>query len=252
MSYDEIVFKNLDFDNMPAIVCFKNNIKHAPLIVFSHGFKGNKECFREEMVKYARNDFFTVSIDNKGHGDRNDTPFFEYAMKDKKLNILKVRELINETAKEIPGLIDLLENDGRVDCRRTGMAGYSMGGFITYRAMMLENRIKAAAPFISSPAWNEFPRNVPVVDDIELRRQLKEYSEKNSPVNFPEKFYDRNILIQIGKNDNHFNIENVRLFVDKVNEHSADKIRLIEYDNVAHDVTIEMKETAFDWLKKVL
>ena len=150
MINNEIVNKKLRINDIPAIISYKKNIKHAPMIIFSHGFRGNKEDFPEEMKLYTMNNFFTISIDNKGHGDRNDIQFFKYAMENEKLNILKVRELINETAKDIHKVITFLENNDHIDTSRIGMSGISMGGFITFRALTLEKRIRVAAPFIVS------------------------------------------------------------------------------------------------------
>jgi predicted esterase len=184
MSNNEIGTDKIRINNIPALVCYKKEIKNAPLIIFSHGFTGNKKDFSEEMKIYAKNNFYTVSIDNKAHGERNDIQFFEYAMENEKLNILKVRELINETAKEIHEVINFFEHNDHIDIRHTAMLGVSMGGFITFRALTLEKRISTAALFISSPVWDEFPKNVP----------------------------------------------------------------LIEYENVAHEVTTDMKTKALEWI----
>jgi hypothetical protein len=46
-------------------------------------------------------------------GERKDSPFFTCAFENGKLNILKVRELINETAKEACKVIDFFENGER-------------------------------------------------------------------------------------------------------------------------------------------
>jgi esterase/lipase len=234
MSSKKFFTGKITIDTIPALVCHKKEIKNSPLIIFSHGFTGTKEDFLEEMKLYAEHNFFTVSIDNKGHGERNDMRFFEYAME-----------------KEIHQVIDFFENNDRIDIGHTVMIGVSMGGFITFRALTLEKRISAAALFISSPVWDELPKNVPLIDNPESRAQLKRYSKENSPLNFMEKFYNRNMLIQIGKADNHFDTEKVRLFVDKVNQHSVDKIQLIEYEKVAHEVTPDMKRKALDWIIKM-
>ena len=251
---NEMIVKKLCINNISALICYKKDSKNLPVIIFSHGFRGNKEYFLEEMKRYAMSNFFTISIDNQGHGERKDKYFSEYAFENNKLNILKVRELINETAKEIPKLINFLENNDHVDIRRVGMYGTSMGGFITFRALTLEKRIIVAAPFISSPVWDELPKinKKPLVDNFELRKQLKEYSKENAPINFIDKFFDKKILIQLGKDDKHFNIKKVRSFVNKVNELSSNKIKLIEYENVAHEVTAEMKKKALDWFKEVI
>lgn len=254
MNENEIIINKLNINDIPVIVCYKKDSENLPVIIFSHGFRGSKEDFLDDMNIYAKNNLFTISIDNRGHGERKEKHFSEYAFKNAKLNILKVRKLINETAKDIPEVINYLEKNHHVDAGRIGMSGISMGGFTTFRALTLETRIKIASLFISSPIWDELPKTnkKPLIDTIELRKKLKEYSKENAPVNFIEKFYDKKILLQLGKDDKHIDIEKVRRFVNKVNKHNSDIITIIEYENVAHEVTAEMKRKALDWIKKVL
>lgn len=121
VSKNEMIIEKLTIDDIPAIVCYKKDVKHAPLIIFSHWFSGKKEDLLGEMELYAEKYFFTVSIDNKGHGEREEMRFSEYTMENEKTNILKVRELINETAKDILKVIDFLENDSHIDRKRTGL-----------------------------------------------------------------------------------------------------------------------------------
>jgi len=248
MGDNDIVVDKMSLGPIPAIACYQRNAAHAPLIIFSHGFTGNKEDGGEEMTLYAGKGFFTVSIDNRGHGERKDEPFFSQVMENGKLDVLKVRKLINQTAEDIPVVIDHFENDDRVAPGRAGMLGVSMGGFITFKALALDDRIRAAAPIIASPVWDEFPKDTPLVDTPELRGRLKAYAEEHGPTRFLERFFDRDILVHIGTADRHFAPAGVRSFVEKVNASGRGRIRLLEYPGVAHEVTAEMRRKTLAWM----
>jgi dipeptidyl aminopeptidase/acylaminoacyl peptidase len=57
---------------------------------------------------------------------------------DDKLDVYQVRRLIKETADDIPTIIDHLTADNQIDEQRIGMFGVSMGGFVTFRALVIE------------------------------------------------------------------------------------------------------------------
>lgn len=65
----------------------------------------------------------------------------------------------------------------QIDEARIGMLGVSMGGGATFRALVVEECIKVAAPIIASPYLDEVPQDVPTVSNPEIQQALEAYSE---------------------------------------------------------------------------
>lgn len=64
-------------------------------------------------------------------------------------------EIADATAAEVPQLVDRLLAHGY---ERVAIAGVSMGGYIVYRALLLEPRIHAAVAILGSPEALDFSR----------------------------------------------------------------------------------------------
>lgn len=156
--------------------------------------------------------YYAVTIDNRGHGDRVEHDFMSQVFQDGKLNVYQVRRLIKETADDITAIIDHFIADDRINEQRIGMLGALMGGFVTFCALVIEERIKVAGAIIASPYWDEQPADVPVLTTPEVEQKLADYDREYNPANFPERFLHRPILIQIGGKDNHYNGKRVRQF----------------------------------------
>ncbi len=249
----KIIKEVLWIHDIPLLQFYKEEISNAPIIIFSHGFTNSKEYFKDEMEIYANLGFFVISIDNRGHGERKDIKFNEYVWDNGKLNILKIRQLINNTAFDIQKVINYYKRDPRINLERIAMIGVSMGGFITYRTVTIDDRINPAICLISSPEYYDFPKDAPLIDDLKSKKALYEFSQKNSPINFMEKYYNKNILIQIGENDTHLEKKKVYQFVEEIeNKNQNGKIELIEYKNLSHEVTDEMYKKTREWINQYL
>ncbi len=245
--------------DIPIIEYYKAGQEKMPLLLLSHGFSGSKNDFFQDMKfvqELADKGFYIIAMDNRGHGDRNDLSFASCAIKNSKINIYEIRNLIKNSADDVSTLINYYENNNLIDKKRIGMTGCSMGGFITFRAMMTDSRIQAAAPLIGSPTWEDIPQEVPqplsVDRDEAILKKLKALSLQYSPNYFPEKFYGRNLLIQNGEQDKHVDCNEVKNFYDKVAEISPETISLITYPATEHKVTPEMLTVTREWLCKKL
>jgi dienelactone hydrolase len=130
------------------------------------------------------------------------------------------------------------------------------GGFTTFRALVIEKRIKAAAAIISSPYWDDMPQGVAIADDPESRQALEEIARGCSPSLFPERFPPRPLLIQIGRQDQHYNVDRVIEFAEQLRndfyQEEPEKVKLIVHEGTGHEFTPEMWDNALAWFKKYL
>ena len=242
-------------EGIPILSCQKDHGRKMPLVLCSHGLMESKEIFGEYLKSFAELGCYAVALDNKYHGERSDQGFKRQLFGYGKLNVLKVRRFIKETADEILMLIDHLVAHEPIDEKRIGMLGTSMGGYITLRSLILDRRIRVAAPMISSPFWDDIPNDIPVDRSPEALRGLKAYSNQYSPGLFLEKFYPRAILMQVGAKDDHLNVNRVKLFHQNLRSYykeNPSNLRLIVHEDAGHGVTPRMWNHTMAWFKKHL
>lgn len=256
MTIRNSIVKRFKIDKIPVLVCFDVDRGFPkPLVIISHGFRGSKEDLRERAAALANFGYYAVAIDNCGHGERTGPDFLSQVYRDGELDMVEVRRLIKKTADDIPTIIDYFEVDKLIDGQRVGMVGVSMGGFVTFRALTFEKRIKAAAPIIASPFWDDLPAEVPVLSTPEARLALTAYAQRYNPAYYPDQFFPRPLLIQIGEEDQHYNGAKVKRFYHGLKGRyrtDAEKVKLIVHEGVGHTFTEPMWVNAVDWLQKYL
>lgn len=243
-------------DVIPVLTCFQKEARQKPLIILSHGFMGNKESWIPYLQGLAGYGYYAIALDNKSHGQRQEPDFASQAFHGGKLKVHEVRQLINKTAEDVSRLIDYFVATKGLDPNRIGMSGVSMGGFTTFRALVIEKRIKVAAPIIGSPFWDDIPQDVPIADDAESQQALDNLVRESSPALFPERFAPRPLLIQIGSLDRHYDVDRVKEFVEQLreNHYKADayRLKLIVHKGVGHEFTYDMWANVMAWFNQYL
>jgi len=237
----------------PVLACFNQaECQPRPLVILSHGFQGSKDDLRDKAAILASMGYYAVAIDNRGHGDRGGPDFASQVFCDGKLDVHQVRRLIKETADDIPAIVDHFEKDERVEGQRIAMLGISMGGFVTFRALVVEKRISVAVTIIASPYWDEVPADVPVLAAAEAKEALAAYAREYAPAHHAEQFFPRPLLVQIAGKDNHYNVQRVEPFcreLQKLYGDQANRVKLIVHQDVAHEFTTEMWTNGVEWLQ---
>lgn len=243
-------------DGIPVLKCFQRETRRRPLVILSHGFRGTKESWIPHLQALARQGYYAVALDNRSHGERQEPDFVSQVFQGGNLKVHDVRRLIKETAEDISRIIDCLATATGVDQNRIGMAGVSMGGFTTFRTLVIEKRIKVAAPIIASPYWDDIPQGIPIADDPESQQALESIARECSPALFPERFTPRPLLIQIGSQDEHYDVDRVREFAEQlaIRHYRADgrRLRLIVHEGVGHEFTPDMWANVLAWFTQYL
>jgi pimeloyl-ACP methyl ester carboxylesterase len=252
LKHEKVMIKGI-----PILSCFTTDeeTRPKPLVILSHAFQSSKEFWQDKMVSLAAAGYYAVALDNKGHGERKEPDFKSQVFENDGFNLYKVRRLIKETADDIPILIDHFNTRKSVDATRIGMIGVSMGGFIAFRALVIDDRIGVAAPVIASPFFDEKPRDVALANRPEINRALDAYSFKFSPACYPEQFYPRAVLIQVGGRDKHLDAGRVRQFYETLQPYYrriSEKLRFILEENTGHEFTESMWNNVIQWFKKHL
>ncbi|MBI4862142.1 MAG: dienelactone hydrolase family protein [Candidatus Riflebacteria bacterium] len=141
---------------VPALVVCRGAPEEAGrrgTILFHHGFTADKQAQRPELRGLARRGFLAVEIDAGGHGEQR-FPDFETRFSGSGPDFQNaLLDVVEETAAQTPALIDDLSARGWARPGSIGMAGISMGGFITYRSLLLERRLEAVVALLGSPRF---------------------------------------------------------------------------------------------------
>ena len=244
--------------DIPTILCKSDDKRKKPLVILSHGFTQSKEIFSANgcLKDLAELGFLAVAIDNRLHGERPGPDFHTAVLNSSgEIDLLTLRMAMKETADDVKLLIDELSGLEEVEEERIAMLGVSMGGFITYRTIVTDHRIKVGIPIISSPFWDDIPGDVSVRKSSAIETGLASLSDQYQPSNHLDLFYPTALLIQVGDIDRHYNLNKVKRFYEELvcyYQNSPDKVKLIGYQDTGHEFKREMWEAALQWLKKYL
>jgi dienelactone hydrolase len=121
------------------------------LVLFYHGFTATKETNLPELELLAGAGFLAVGVDAVGHGERRYPDFDERFPEQHSEQAFL--DIVEATTGEIPKILDGLSEQGLLCDVRIGVAGVSMGGYITYGAVLADPRISAAVAIMGSPVW---------------------------------------------------------------------------------------------------
>jgi uncharacterized protein len=124
------------------------------VVLFFHGLGGGKEVHERELRLFADRGLFAVGVDAMGHGERRFPDFDARFAAGNPQGLDEFLGVVESTASEVPTLLDALVREHGADPARLGIGGASLGGYITYAALVREPRLRAAVPLIASPEWS--------------------------------------------------------------------------------------------------
>jgi hypothetical protein len=140
---------------VPALAVHRGSREEAlrrGTVLFFHGLGGSKEVNERELGVFAERGLFAVGLDAVGQGERRYADFDErFAPGNPRLEE-EFLQVVEATANEVPGVLDALVSLG-ADPERLGISGVSQGGFICYRALLLDRRLRVAVALLGSPEW---------------------------------------------------------------------------------------------------
>lgn len=132
--------------DLPCLsVAREDRASGAPLIVVLHGLRSCKEALLPSLYEFARHGFRAVALDTWMHGERPETAAREVAMGADYL--AATAKIIEGTAQDVTRLLD------HFGASEAGIHGISLGGYITFAALLTEPRLYAASVAMGSPDW---------------------------------------------------------------------------------------------------
>ena len=216
---------------VPALLRYRGSPEVAAergTVLFYHGFGGTKERPDAYLTALAEAGFLAVSLDAVGHGERRLADFDVIFNEERWDADFEATEtdflaLIDDTAAEIPSIIDDLLARGWARERGVGVSGRSLGGNVCYAAVLADTRVRAIAPIVGSPEWT-LPR-------------------PHSPHHHPDRFFPAAVLSQAAEFDEHCPPRPIRKFhhaLEPWYRPEPDRIQYVEYPGVGHFMTHDL------------
>lgn len=252
----EVVVRNRTIEDIPVLeVHQKDEESKKPLVLLYHGYLGRKEFILPQAYHLAAKGFFVVVPDAYGHGERSGN------------SLVDLMTAIVKTVPDINKLIESYKDSDYADYTRAGLAGYSMGGCITFHYLVsCDKKIKAAVPVISTPDWVSIADRFNTPEKIsELKAlgiikhdedilELRNLAEKIQPINNYMQMKDTPLLMLCGEKDEVTPCHGVERLYELLEPlyHNKESLRYIIYPGVGHGDTVEMNFELADWMKKFL
>lgn len=121
-------------------------------VLWFHGFNADAATHRPELERFARAGFDAYAVDAVGHGSRRWPDLDARVAAPREEAKRTMLDLADATAAEVSAIVDQL------GIEEVGIAGVSMGGYVVYRALLVEPRIRAAVAILGSPEGLDYAR----------------------------------------------------------------------------------------------
>ncbi|HHW47246.1 MAG TPA: alpha/beta fold hydrolase [Clostridiaceae bacterium] len=219
-----------------------------PLVILIHGFSGQKDEMLPWGTMFAESGYYTLLIDAYGHGERNTTGDLPTPL-----------EAVLKTTDEINGLIEYYTKNKIIDSKRIGLAGGSMGGWITLNYITRRDRkVKAAASMLATPYWTEILGNPVAISLLQEKKptytneiidaELK-LAEQIQPARSFGSLRDFPLLNINGGADVFVPTESLKQLIEYARSLYQDKslIKMSIHPDTSHVFTSEMIQEVIQW-----
>lgn len=122
-------------------------------VIWCHGFRADALAHAAELEMCAEAGFLAVGIDAVGHGARGDPGLPGWIASSPNGAMPVMLDLVEQTVREIPALIDALHAQYGVRRERVSMVGISMGAFLGYRSIAAGVKLRAVVALLGAPQW---------------------------------------------------------------------------------------------------
>ena len=216
----------------------------APVALVLHGLGRAKEHMLPTLYAFAQAGYRAVAFDARLHGERDGAGSREARMETHFVQTMY--ETIAGTAGDISGLLDALS------AQDAALHGVSLGGYITFAALLNEPRLRVATVAMGSPDWLEGLRarglgpGHPGYDLAALANPLD-----RAPALYPP----RPLLMLHGDADDVVPVQGVRALYKRLlplYKDAPERLALTIFPGLGHHYTDDMAAQSVAWTQKFL
>lgn len=215
-----------------------------PTVLVLHGLGSHKEKILPTLYAFASQGFRAVAPDARMHGGRPGAD-----ERDARLNtdyLATMYEMIVGTAQDVSVLLDHLGTE------RAAIHGISLGGYITFAALVSEMRLAVASVAMGSPDWLGPLRALGIPLDLPLLTPIV----AANPLDRAEATYPpRPLLMLHGETDDVVSPAGVGLLRERLTpfyREAPERLALITYPNLGHLYTEDMAQRSVAWTQRFL
>ena len=216
----------------------------APLVLVLHGLGSYKEKVLPTVLAFAQQGYRVVAPDARLHGERPQAHEREQRMT--AAYIQTMYDVIAGTAQDVSILLDDLGAD------RAAMHGISLGGYITFAALVTEPRLAVASVAMGSPDWLEPLRALGV--DL-ASPALAGLAQANPLDNASAAYPPRPLLMLHGTDDEVVSVKGVEALDARLRPVYAampERLELVLYPGLGHEYTMDMMQKSIAWTQRFL
>ncbi len=253
----EVMIRDRVIQSIPLLeLSSKNDIHKRPVLFILHYYLGRKESCLEIGYRFAKKDYLVILFDAYLHGELETAKFKNSDSLEKAGRFLQIMQ---KTTDSISAILTEYQNEGLADVRTTGLLGLSMGGNIVYDYLSRgeNSHIKAAVCLVSSPTWKgafeRYRKQTPGAEKY-LTQEIMDATGRTQPSNSLANFKDVPLLMLNGEKDEKAPIEEIRECYEKLRTIYSKKshVKLIEYEDLGHEITSEMLDEAEAWIQRFM
>lgn len=195
-------------DTVPLLFVMPKKVpanSRVPALVVVHGFLGNIDQMLFTAQISANNGYASIIPEIVAHGERQ-KPGQNLLSND----IHFLHDGIAETVGDIRRSIDFLQTRPRIDARRIGYVGISLGSILGTMTCAVEPRIKAVGLVVGGGDWKQIiPSQISATRQQDqqrnrngaLLRQAQALLDEIDPINYVARISPRPLLMLNGRND---------------------------------------------------
>lgn len=266
-----IIINDEVIQGIPTLSIFPEGAENLPLVLYMHGYGGDKEQALDYRYLLAKHGFYVVSFDCHDHGLRSTQSAEEQNRIFKSLypadsgidTYTHMHEVVAQTSRDVDSLMDHFKNLNEVDLNRIGLTGFSMGGFASFYIAANNPAIKVAVPIGGKPsfkkAWEDIILSTSTYeqwsDELELLVEETEkrtaFMEEIDPFEKMVNFCPKPLMIINGDRDTgQPYLYSLELYKFLKPHYVANPGRLkLSMPFVDHKLSFEIEEQACKWFK---
>ncbi len=236
-------------DGLPALSVARADLAaDAPLAFVLHGLGSHKERMLTGLYDLARAGLRAVALDLRLHGERPGADTREGRLQTDFFGM--TTEIILGTTADITQAIDYYA--AKFAPAKAGIHGISLGGYVTFAALLAEPRLQAAAVALGSPDWLAPLRAY----GLGPGHPAYDIASAQSPLEVAAGAYPpRPLLMLHGTEDTTVSVQGVRALEERLRPAYAacpERLSLVLYPELGHSYTDEMQARSVAWLAEYL
>ena len=226
-----------------------------PLVLVIHG---RNSCMERQFTycrELAASGLTALTFNLRNHGDRTVNPSLIRA--DRTESAIELLSIIRATAFDASLILDFLEPVTGLHPRAFGITGTSLGGTVVAAALQQDTRFRVGASIVGTGSFLELclhhmrKQNMPEADIQHfLSGPVATMFTRQDPVQHPECFHNRPLMLLSGGNDEQVPHRVIQHFHDTIAPYYTrrNNLQLTCFQELAHDAPAPMRQMAIRWL----